>query len=72
MSYDNDNILSTGFHHFDGFIKDLEVRSANDFIKGLLYNETYIKCIGFVQTCFQSQTYSFEVAQEHIETLQRK
>lgn len=45
--------------------KDLEVRSANDFIKGLLYN-----C--FVQTCFQSQTYSFEVAQEHIETLQRK
>lgn len=22
--------------------------------------------------CFQSQTYSFEVAQEHIETLQRK
>lgn len=52
--------------------KDLEVRSANDFIKGLLYNETYIKCIGFVQTCFQSQTYSFEVAQEHIETLQRK
>lgn len=52
--------------------KDLEVRSANDFIKGLLYNESYIKCIGFVQTCFQSQTYSFEVAQEHIETLQRK
>lgn len=52
--------------------KDLEVRSANDFIKELLYNETYIKCIGFVQTCFQSQTYSFEVAQEHIETLQRK
>lgn len=52
--------------------KDLEVRSANDFIKGLLYNKSYIKCIGFVQTCFQSQTYSFEVAQEHIETLQRK
>ena len=23
MSYDNDNILSTGFHHFDGFIKGL-------------------------------------------------
>lgn len=52
--------------------KDLKVRSANDFIEALLYNESYIKCIGFVQTCFQSQTYSFEVAQEHIETLQRK
>ena len=28
--------------------------------------------LSFFDFCFQSQTYSFEVAQEHIETLQRK
>ena len=72
MSYDNDNILSTRFHYFGWFHQrtsklDLQMTSLRGYCIIVI-----IKCIGFVQTCFQSQTYSFEVAQEHIETLQRK